>query len=68
MELIRERAKVDKAIVLIVSHDHRLFSFADRIIHMEDGEIIDVVVEYPDDFEKQMLYYSKNYSFLPTYN
>lgn len=41
MELIRERAKADRAIVLIVSHDHRLFPFADRIIHMEDGEIIE---------------------------
>ena len=41
MDLIRERAKADKAIVLIVSHDHRLFPFADRIIHMEDGEIIE---------------------------
>ena len=35
---------------------------------MENGEIIDVVVEYPDDFTEQMLYYAKNYSFLPTYN
>ncbi|HIA11919.1 MAG TPA: dihydrofolate reductase, partial [Flavobacteriales bacterium] len=34
----------------------------------ENGEIIDVVVEYPDDFAEQMLYYAKNYSFLPTYN
>ncbi|NVO03252.1 MAG: dihydrofolate reductase [Bacteroidetes bacterium] len=35
---------------------------------MKDGKIIDVKVEYPDDFTKQMLYYAKKYSFLPTYN
>ncbi len=32
-----------------------------------DGKIIDVNIEYPDDFTKQMLYYSKNYSYLPTW-
>lgn len=31
-------------------------------------EITDVIVEYPDDFTQQMLYYAKNYSFLPDKN
>jgi dipeptidyl-peptidase-3 len=31
----------------------------------EDGEIIDVKVEYPDDFPGQMLEFEKTYSFLP---
>ncbi|MCB2196900.1 MAG: dipeptidyl peptidase 3 [Bacteroidetes bacterium] len=35
---------------------------------MENNEIIDVKVEYPDDYTKQMLKYGKEYSFLPTYN
>ena len=35
---------------------------------MEGDKIVDVKVEYPDDFTKQMLYYAKEYSFLPTYN
>jgi dipeptidyl-peptidase-3 len=34
----------------------------------EDGEIIDVKVEYPDDFPRQMLEFDKNYSFLPVSN
>lgn len=34
----------------------------------EGDEIIDVKIEYPDDFTEQMLYYTKKYSFLPTYN
>jgi dipeptidyl-peptidase III len=34
-----------------------------------DGEkIIDVLLEYPDNFMQQMLYYAKNYSFLPNKN
>ena len=34
----------------------------------KNGEIIDVNIIYPMDFTGQMLKYSKQYSFLPTYN
>ena len=34
----------------------------------EQGEIVDVRIEYPHDFTKQHLEYSSRYSFLPTYN
>ena len=34
----------------------------------ENGEIVDVIVEYQDDFVVQMLDYEKNYSFLPIEN
>ncbi|HUU29287.1 MAG TPA: dihydrofolate reductase [archaeon] len=34
----------------------------------EGGRIVDVKIEYPEDFTGQMLYYAKEYSFLPTYN
>jgi dipeptidyl-peptidase III len=34
----------------------------------EKGEITDVKVEYTDDFLRQMMYYGKNYSFLPVSN
>lgn len=34
----------------------------------ENGEIIDVKVEYPDDYVKQMIEYNEKYSFLPTIN
>ncbi len=33
-----------------------------------NGKIIDVAIEYPDDFETQMMEYAKNYSFLPSVN
>ncbi|MCA9741721.1 dihydrofolate reductase [candidate division KSB1 bacterium] len=35
---------------------------------MEGDDIVDVKVEYPDNFVDQMMEYAKNYSFLPTYN
>ncbi|MBN1187571.1 MAG: dihydrofolate reductase [Bacteroidales bacterium] len=34
----------------------------------KDGEIIDVKISYPDNYPEQMIYYSKEYSFLPTWN
>ena len=34
----------------------------------EAGEIIDIEVIYPNDYTEQMMNYSENYSFLPTYN
>ena len=34
----------------------------------ENGEIIDVLIEYPDDFPGQMLEYERDYGFLPVSN
>lgn len=34
----------------------------------EAGDIVDIKVTQPESFEEQMLYYSKNYSFLPVEN
>ena len=34
----------------------------------QNGKIVDVKVEYPDDYTGQMMDYSKNHSFLPTFN
>jgi len=35
---------------------------------MENEKIVDIKVEYPEDYVKQMIKYSKEHSFLPTYN
>lgn len=35
---------------------------------MTDGKITDVKIEYPKDFVEQMMYYGKEYSYLPNYN
>ncbi|KAB2839687.1 MAG: dihydrofolate reductase, partial [Melioribacteraceae bacterium] len=34
----------------------------------EGDKIVDVKIEYPEDFTEQMMFYSKQYSLLPTYN
>jgi dipeptidyl-peptidase-3 len=34
----------------------------------EGGEIVDVKIEYPEDFTGQMLELEENYSFLPVTN
>jgi dipeptidyl-peptidase-3 len=33
----------------------------------EDGRIVDVRIEYPEDFSAQMLEYAERYAFLPTW-
>lgn len=35
---------------------------------LDGDKIVDIKVEYPEDYSKQMLDYSKNHSYLPTYN
>lgn len=39
MSLLQELAKKFLKTVLVVTHDHRIFSFADRIINIADGRI-----------------------------
>jgi energy-coupling factor transporter ATP-binding protein EcfA2 len=38
-ELLRGLAKRQGAAVLLVTHDHRILEFADRVLHMEDGRL-----------------------------
>lgn len=48
MELLREVAVgVDRAFI-VVTHDARIFEFADRIARMDDGQIISVVNSHRD--------------------
>lgn len=42
LELFRNVARSPDRAVLIVTHDNRIFSYADRIARMDDGEIIEV--------------------------
>jgi putative ABC transport system ATP-binding protein len=50
MELLREVALKDDRALVIVTHDQRIFPFADRIARMDDGRV--TRVEVPD---KQMI-------------
>lgn len=42
MELMRELALATNRALIVVTHDARIFDFADRIAHMEDGRITGV--------------------------
>lgn len=40
-----------------------------KMVPVMDGDkIVDIKIEYPDNYIEQMLWYSKDYSYLPTYN
>jgi len=43
MELLRSAARNPERALVVVTHDPRIFDFADRIAHMDDGKIIDIV-------------------------
>ena len=43
MEVLRGVAKTPDRALNVVTHDTRIFEFADRIARMDDGKIIDVV-------------------------
>jgi putative ABC transport system ATP-binding protein len=40
MEILKSSANDKERAVIIVTHDNRIHNFADRIIHMSDGEIV----------------------------
>jgi putative ABC transport system ATP-binding protein len=44
VELLREMASEHRRAVVIVTHDPRLETFADRIVHVHDGRVSDSVV------------------------
>jgi putative ABC transport system ATP-binding protein len=43
LELFREVARSANRAVIIVTHDNRILSYADRIARMDDGEIVEVI-------------------------
>jgi len=43
MELLRDIARSPDRALIVVTHDPRIFEFADRIAHMDDGKIIKIV-------------------------
>ncbi len=51
VELLKERACRPDRCVIVVTHDSRIFSFADRIVEMEDGRVKAVLG--PESFPAQ---------------
>lgn len=48
IKLLRAAATDRGAAVICVTHDPRLEAYADRVIHIEDGKILDDVRRTPD--------------------
>jgi putative ABC transport system ATP-binding protein len=42
MDLFKDVARVPGRCVIIVTHDNRIFSYADRIAQMDDGKVVEV--------------------------
>ncbi len=40
MEILKNICKSEERAVIVVSHDNRIFNFADKIVEMEDGRIL----------------------------
>jgi putative ABC transport system ATP-binding protein len=43
MKLLRDVAKNPDRALIVVTHDPRIFEFADRIARMDDGKIIEIL-------------------------
>jgi putative ABC transport system ATP-binding protein len=43
MKILRGIAKSPDRALIVVTHDPRIFEFADRIAHMDDGKIIEII-------------------------
>ena len=43
MEFVKKNILNEKRCIIIVTHDSRIFEYADRIIKMEDGKITGIV-------------------------
>jgi len=53
MELLREVAAGDGRALIVVTHDSRIFQFADRIARMDDGVIVNVYGSYREMVEAE---------------
>jgi len=42
MALLKQQAKGPGRALVVVTHDNRIFEFADRIAHLDDGQIVDI--------------------------
>jgi putative ABC transport system ATP-binding protein len=42
MEMLRDKAVHPQRVVIVVTHDSRIFGFSDRTARMEDGRIVGV--------------------------
>ncbi len=48
MDLLRETGRASQRAVIVVTHDPRIYSYADCVAQMEDGRILRVTASVPD--------------------
>jgi putative ABC transport system ATP-binding protein len=48
VSFVRQHILTDQRCIVIVTHDSRIYEFADRIVKMEDGKLMDVAKENLD--------------------
>jgi putative ABC transport system ATP-binding protein len=53
MDLLQELAHEQSRAVVVVTHDNRAFDYADRIVHIEDGEIRETETRQRTDMTKK---------------
>ena len=46
----------------------KAFKYVIKEVKNAQGEVTDITLDYTEGYIEQMLWYSKEYSFLPTYN
>jgi len=54
MDLLQELAREQSRAVVVVTHDNRIFDYADRIVHIEDGRILDAATRRHGDAGKEI--------------
>ncbi|MDQ3133168.1 MAG: hypothetical protein M3Q99_20765, partial [Acidobacteriota bacterium] len=45
MDLLQELAHEQKRAIVVVTHDNRIFDYADRIVEIEDGKISNTEID-----------------------
>lgn len=40
MDVLKQISSSEKRLVLVVTHDHRIFSYADTLVEMDDGRVV----------------------------
>jgi putative ABC transport system ATP-binding protein len=53
MDLLQELAHEKSRAIVVVTHDSRIFDYADRIVHIEDGKITDSENNENENIEKK---------------
>jgi putative ABC transport system ATP-binding protein len=55
MELLRAMSRASQSTLIVVTHDARIFGYADRIAHMDDGRVVRLETSEPAVLETKEL-------------